>query len=88
MPHFDKDFLKEPVIGGLGKVKQQDTGLEPDLALSSRESGQNHRTSEAHATRARRDHQDHLLIFQRRKWGPEMLTPGHREPLRTEEKQK
>lgn len=62
MPHFDKDFPEEPVIGGLGKLKQQDAGLEPDWALSSRESGQNHRTSEVHAARARRDHPDHLLI--------------------------
>lgn len=37
MPHFDKDFPEEPVIGGLGKLKQQDPGLEPDWALSSRE---------------------------------------------------
>ena len=81
MPYHDKDFPKEPVISGLGKLKQQDTGWELDWSLSLREREQNHRSPEVQAAKAGRDHQEHLLNLQRRKQSPEMVKPGHFEHL-------
>ena len=51
--------------------------------MPTRESGQTHRTPEVRAPSARRDRQDHLLIFQTRKQRQEMMESGHSEHVRT-----